>query len=423
MMKLALKSLKDQKQQAVMYFLSLVFACSEILIYFNVTAAQDAFHLTGESDYMIVGLSFYILVLSCAMILSANQLFSRSKARELALRSSLGDSQTNISLYLITQVLILFAAAIIVSLAVSTLVLKGLQLYFPESVVFEISAFGNIGGVACILFLAVWTALLNISFTYINSAAMLLNASRSAKPVEYQSMVRFGNPTEESEKRKQIISRVFWFILFIAPAALIHTGSQEPVLFCAVSIYAFWRLLHETAEPLLKLIGRKRAFRNARNMIITGMYRYDLQFYRFMIFLIFTNGVFLHALFPYAEGDLFKQHLIQIVYALSMLQMIFLLIVTFRSETGVRNAWNHQLEQLGFEKKDLFLIHVGEIFLLVLTITGCTLGYISVICSYFTASGIISQNVLRDACAVFAVLMAVFVTLHSEIRKNVKNVR
>ncbi|MBQ1532994.1 MAG: hypothetical protein IIZ57_12675, partial [Solobacterium sp.] len=120
-----MKSLKDQKQQAVMYFLSLVFACSEILVYFNITAAQDAFRLTGESDYMIVGLSFYILVLSCAMILSANQLFSRSKARELALRSSLGISQTSISLYLILQVLILFAAAIVISLLVSTLVLKG----------------------------------------------------------------------------------------------------------------------------------------------------------------------------------------------------------------------------------------------------------------------------------------------------------
>ena len=418
MIRLALKSLKNQKQQAVMYFLSLVFACSEILVYFNITAAQDAFHLTGESDYMIVGLSFYILVLSCAMILSANQLFARSKAKELALRSSLGISQTSISLYLITQVLILFAAAMAVSLAVSTLVLKGLQLYYPESVVFEISAFGNIGGIGCILFLAGWTALLNISFTYINSAAMLLNASRSAKPVEYQSMVRFGNPTEESEKRKQIISRISWIFLFLAHAALIHTGSQEPVLFCAVSIYAFWRLLHETAEPLLKQIGRRLAFRNARSMITAGLYRYDLQFYRFMIFLIFMNGVFLHALFPFAEGDLFKQHLIQIVYALSMLQMVFLLIVSFRSETGVRNAWDHQLEQLGFERKDLFLIHAGEIVLLILTMAVCTLGYIAVICRYFIAQGIIGQNVLRDACAVFALLMAVFAAAYSETRKN-----
>lgn len=422
MMRLALKSLKDQKQQAVMYFLSLVFACSEILVYFNITAAQDAFRLTGESDYMIVGLSFYILVLSCAMVLSANQLFSRSKARELALRSSLGISQTSISLYLILQVLILFAAATILSLLVSTLVLKGLQLYFPDSVVFEISAFGNIGGIGCILFLAGWAALLNVSFTYINSAAMLLNASRSARPVEYQSMVRFGNPTEESEKRKQIMSRVLWFILFLAPAALIHTGSQEPVLFCGISIYAFWRLLHETAEPLLKLIGRKRAFRNARNMITGGMYRYDLQFYRFIIFLIFMNGVFLHALFPYTEGDMFKQHLIQIVYALSMLQIVFLLIVTFRSEAGVRNAWDHQLEQLGFEKKDLFLIHAGEIFLLVLTVTLCTLGYVAVICRYLSSEGIIRQDVLVNACAVFAALMAVFVLTHSGVGKKVKNV-
>ncbi|MBR3342961.1 MAG: hypothetical protein IKG34_02065 [Solobacterium sp.] len=153
-------------------------------------------------------------------------------------------------------------------------------------------------------------------------------------------------------------------------------------------------------------------------MITAGLYRYDLQFYRFMIFLIFMNGVFLHALFPFAEGDLFKQHLIQIVYALSMLQMVFLLIVSFRSETGVRNAWDHQLEQLGFERKDLFLIHAGEIVLLILTMAVCTLGYIAVICRYFIAQGIIGQNVLRDACAVFALLMAVFAAAYSEIRKK-----
>ena len=343
MLKDVWNSLMHDKIRTFFCWVTFTLTSMFIFLFFTV-AMSDAVGVTmyhAKSDIPTI-LMVASVILCSIEIVFANDFFIKNKSKSLAIRLVCGATYTQNAGYLLLQTILILLVAVPVGIILGLCLLPAINALLVSLMHENISITLNFQSVLWALivlgYVIFWTLLLNLSFSYRNSAAQLLNSNSLKMPL--------GKVLGIGGKTGRQIMTVLHILLWIAPIFLFYYD-KSLVLICTIaSLVGFVFVLDDVILPLIDRNIQKH-IDDSEKIVSTGFFRNDLKVLKFSILLFIVSSTLLVSLLTSTENPVY-QLLVLITY-ISMNALLSLSIMfKFANEVSDREAKFKTLSHIGY---------------------------------------------------------------------------
>lgn len=355
----AMRSLKHDQARAFFYWLTLMLTTTFMYLYFNIAMDESIGMSLGESsDNIITIVTLISVLICCADIFFANDYYVKSKAKDLAVRLVSGATYMHIAGYLLIQTSLLMLLAIPFGVLIARFLMTPLNIIvanvLPQGThIIEPVARGEIYTYAVLAFIVIWIIVMNLSFTYLNSAASLIN-QRNASRREKGSMFYL-------KSIPNWLRQIFWLFLFLAPIYTFYVNRSSIVLFACIGMVGFNGILRWIIRPIItRVISTGKS--EPRRIAYLGFMREDLQLMKFAMYLLLVSVIIMASILVTNQSNPMVKVMITMSYIfLSVLQAMALM---FRYSTVLAERKRHfnSLARIGYTLKQLKTITRKEVF-------------------------------------------------------------
>lgn len=227
----AIRSLRYDKTRSFFYWLTFVIASMFMFLFFNISMSEalKVTFVDARND-LATNITLFVIVLASIDLFFANDFFVKNKAKSLAVQLVCGARYGQLASFLLVQTAILLILAIPVGIILGIIsmpvVNRILATVLMSSAVISISL-EAVGYMAFVmLYVIFWTTLLNLSFAYRNSAAMLLNDNGIGVSIGLDMPVPLKTRTR----------KILCLALFLLPIPLFCQGEEGTLLYAIASL-------------------------------------------------------------------------------------------------------------------------------------------------------------------------------------------
>ena len=357
MLKDVIRSLKNDKIRT--FFCWLTFTITSLFIFlFFVVAMSKAVGVkmvNGASDIPSILMLTSVIICSIEIVF-ANDFFVKNKARELAIRLVCGSTYAQNASFLLLQVVVVLVFALPIGIGVALALVPVINTILVNmmnsSTTVSINASSVIWAIAVLGFVIFWTMILNLSFSYRNSASQLLN-SNTLK-------LSKGTTTSVGGNVGKVILKLIHLFIFIAPLFLGYHDTRLLFPCVVASIFGFLYVLDDFIVPMLnKLIHSTMS--NSKSLISLGFFRSDISVLRMNLMMNIVSSALLIMLLSMSDKAVYKI-LILITYICINLLLSLSLLFKYANEITERIGKFKTLSHLGFVDKVKKRIIVKEVF-------------------------------------------------------------
>lgn len=343
MLKNIIRSLMDDKVRTFFCWVTFTITSMFIFLFFTV-AMSDAIGvkmIEGTSDVPSV-LMVVSVVLCSVEIVFANDFFIKNKSKELAVRFVCGSTYTSNALFLLMQTVVILVCALPLGIcggfALLPIINQILRSVLHSNIVITLNFQSLFWAFAVICYVVFWTLILNLSFSYRNSAAQLLNPSAIKAP----HVTIF----EKKATKKNIITIILSLLLWLVPILCLLNETQFMMLYVCISLVGLVYVLDKLFTPLLEKLIHKR-INNEVSLLSLGYFRYDLKILRLnLLMYIIASAVLIALLAQSSEAG--NQVLIMITYVAMNALLALSIMFKYLNEITERVNKFKTLSHLGF---------------------------------------------------------------------------
>lgn len=387
MIKDVVNSLMHDKIRTFFCWITFTLTSMFIFLFFTV-AMSDSVGVTmyhAKSDIPTI-LMIASVILCSIEIVFANDFFIKNKAKSLAVRLVCGATYTQNAGYLLLQtVLILLVAVpvgIIGGLCLLPVINQLLVSVMHEDIVIALNFQSVLWAFLVLGYVIFWTLLLNLSFSYRNSAAQLLNSNSLKMPV--------GKELGIGGKAGKSIMTVLHFALWIVPVCLSYYD-KSLVLICTIaSLGGFVCVLGDLILPMIDQ-RIQHGIGNPEKIISLGFFRTDLKVLRFSILLFIISSTLLISLLTSTENAVY-QILVLITYVAMNCLLSLSIMFKYANELNDRPMKFKTLSHIGYMEDACKRIIRAEVVKLYLFIIVIVLFYLINIFATLYLGGILAIN-------------------------------
>ena len=369
----AVKSLKNDFTRAFFYWLTFVLTSMFMFLFFNISMSDSigVTFINSRTD-LATTLTVCVIIAASIDIFFANDFFIKNKARALAVQLVCGATYFRLAAYLLTQTFILLALAIPCGIVLALLLLPVMNMFMSgilqTASVISISAEAVGSTVFVLVFVIFWTTILNLSFAYRNSVAMLMNGSNINVDLQMPYM---GMKPLFSKRTKKIL----WLILFLVPVILYYINSESFMMLSMISLVGLNGCFKSIVLPYLDRRIRDIRLDDPLSVVYLGFLRRDVKVLKKNIIMLFLLAILLLATMVNLKDPL-EIMLVLVSYAVMNIMQSLSVVFTYATESSSRYKKYQALSQIGFLNDELKKIIRNEVTLLYGFLLGIGLFYL-----------------------------------------------
>lgn len=380
------KSLSHDKIRSFFCWLTYALTSMFIFLFFTV-AMSDSVGVTmfrAKSDIPSI-LMIASIVLCSIEIVFSNDFFIKNKAKSLAVRLICGATYTQNAGYLLLQTVLLLGIAlpvgIICGLCLIPVINTVLSSVLNSTFVVSVTSQSVIWSAIVLGYVIFWVLLLNLSFSYKNSAAQLLNPQTFKLP---------GGNMFSVGKISDHIMKVVHLLMFIVPLAMFYYDKSLVLICTIISLFGFVNCLDDYVIPLIDQIMKKK-ISNAEAIISIGFFRNDLKVLKMNILLLVVSSTLLISLLTGTDNAIY-QMLVLITYLAMSALLSLSVLFKYANEMSERNGKFKTLSHIGYMEKAEKRIVRKEVCTLYAFITVVIVFYLVNIFATLILGGILSTD-------------------------------
>ena len=371
MLKDIFNSLMHDKIRTFFCWITFTLTSMFIFLFFTV-AMSDAVGVTmyqSKSDIPTI-LMVASVVLCSVEIVFANDFFIKNKAKDLAVRLVCGATYTQNACYLLLQTVIILIVALPVGIIGGLCLIPVVNMVLVSTMHTDITITLNfqsvLWAVLVLGYVIFWTLILNLSFSYRNSAAQLLNPN-SLKKKGVKTLGIGGSVGKATMK-------LLHLALMVVPILMFYYD-KSVVLPCTIfSLAGFTYVLDDFVFPILnRMIHNKIS--NSESIISLGFVRNDLNVLKMNILLFIISCTILISLLTSTQYPIY-QVLVLITYIAMNALLALSIMFSFLNDLNDRPMKFKTLSHIGYLDDAKGRIIRKEVGLLYFFIIVCVLIYL-----------------------------------------------
>lgn len=385
MLKDVISSLMHDKVRTFFCWITFTLTSMFIFLFFTV-AMSDAVGVTmyqAKSDIPTI-LMVASVALCSVEIVFANDFFIKNKSKDLAIRLVCGATYTQNAGYLLLQTIIILAFAlpigIVGGLALLPVVNQILVSVLHSDITISLNSQSILWAILVLGYVIFWTLLLNLSFSYRNSAAQLLNPNAMKKV--HSRTLNIGGKVGKG------MMKVVHLALFILPILMFY---YQTSLVLPCTIFSLFGLIYVLNDFLFPLIDKwiHQSISNAESIVSLGFVRNDLNVLKFNILLFIVSCTLLVSLLT-STSNVIYQVLVIITYTAMNILLALSIMFKYANEMNDRPIKFKTLSHIGYLEEAKQRIVRKEVFLLYLFILICIMIYLVNIFMTLYLSGVLT---------------------------------
>ena len=366
MIKSAVRSLFDDFQKSLFYWLTFVVTTLFMFVFFQIACSPmiGMKFIEGKND-LVAYLSVLVITVCLIAVFFANDFYVKKKAKDLAVRLVCGSSFIQLTIYLLSQTFILFLMALPVAGALSIFVLWFISFLTPVSI--EFVSEGFLVTVIMLIFEIFWCTILNIGYAYRSSIVMLIQGDRMQK--SHKSLLPFHLGVN--------MKKGIGLVLFIVPIIFMYIYGKEAssfLLFSIIGMIGLKQCFHKLFIPSMDDLIKKHIHHHHK-ITYLGFLRRDMIFMENQIIFLIVGAILLLGLLIIGLGNAMYQILIYVSFVAMNCLLSLTIMFRFSTEMIERQKLFLTLQRIGYEHNDLFKIIKKEVFILYSLIVGLALFY------------------------------------------------
>lgn len=358
-----LKSLSHDKIRSFFCWLTYALTSMFIFLFFTV-AMSDSIGVTmfrAASDLPSILMVASIILCSIEIIFS-NDFFIKNKAKSLAVRLICGATYTQNAAYLLLQTLILICMALPVGIgcgwALVPVINQILSSVLNSDMMVAVSSQSIIWSAVVLGYVIFWVLILNLSFSYKNSAAQLLNPQTFKLPSG--NMFSVGKISDH-------LMKIVHLLMFILPILMSYYDRSLVLICTIISLFGFISCLDDFIIPAIDQILHNK-ITDAESIISIGFFRNDLKVLKTNILLLVVSSTLLISLLTSTDYAIY-QMLVLITYLAMSALLSLTVLFKYANETSERVGKFKTLQHIGYMEDQEKRIVRKEVFMLYAFIT------------------------------------------------------
>ena len=406
----AIRSLRQKFSQAFFYWLTFVLCSMFIFLFFNISMsdAVGVVFIDSKAD-IATNMTILVIVFCSINIFFANDFFSRSKSKELAVRIICGSTYVQLAFYLLIQTFILLILAVPAGIFLAGCTLPVLNGFLPamhaSAASFTIRGDAVFATAVVLLFLIFWTTLLNMSLAYKNSASALMNEQKMK--LQFESFIKPGYSLSGRVKR------ILYNIMVFAPLVFLLVNPYAGLFLTLLAIIGFNGWLPQVYVPWLNRRISAVRISQAESAAYLGFYRNDLQILKNNLILYYVNSIFLLTLVIGKHESAAETMMLFVSFLFMNILQSLTMMFKYSSEISGRETYFASLSQIGYTVRQFRRIIFREITVLYGSILLPSLLYDTILVSGAVRFGSISLPFAGTLllCVILPVAFCYFVSL------------
>lgn len=343
MLKDVLNSLMHDKIRTFFCWVTFTLTSMFIFLFFTVAMSNAVgvtmYHAKSDIPTMLMVAS---VILCSIEIVFANDFFIKNKSKSLAVRLVCGATYTQNASYLLLQTMLILLVAVPVGIILGLCTLPAINgllvSIMHENIAITLNFQSVLWALIVLGYVIFWTLLLNLSFSYRNSAAQLLNSNALKMPLS--KTLGIGGKAGRS------VMTLLHVVLWIAPIFMFYY-EKSLVLICTIaSLAGFVMVLDDLILPLIDK-NIKNHIHDAEKIISTGFFRNDLKVLKFSILLFIISSTLLVSLLTGTDNPVY-QLLVMITYIAMNALLSLSIMFKFANEMSDRSGKFKTLSHIGY---------------------------------------------------------------------------
>lgn len=355
MMKEAFQSIKNDYQRSLFYWLTFLLTTLFIFVFFQIACSPDiGMSFINAPNNVVTYLCVFVLFLCMFAVFFANDFYVKKKSKELAVQLVCGATFLQLTIYLLSQTIILFIVAVPLALLIGKIIFVLITIFL--GFVIPTSYEGYMITIVVLFCEIFWCTLLNLGYAYRSSIKSLIQGDRIIESYHIKM------PFHLNMSIKKGLSA----ILLIAPIILFYIYGNEPsaiIVFSIIGMIGLSGCLNKIVIPYMNQ-WIQREVEDQSKLVYIGFLRRDLKFMKNNILFLVISAILMVGILVMGLGNMMYFVLIFISYCVSHCLLSLTIMFRFSTEMLSREKSFLSLRRIGYEDYHIRNIIQKEIILL-----------------------------------------------------------
>lgn len=355
MIKEAFLSIKNDHQRSLFYWLTFFLTTLFIFVFFQIACSPDiGMSFINAQNNVVTYLCVFVLFLCMFAVFFANDFYVKKKSQELAVQLVCGATFLQLTIYLLSQTIILFVVAVPLALFIGKILFVIITLFL--NFVIPISYEGYIITIVVLFCEIFWCTLLNLGYAYRSSIKSLIQGDRIIESHHIKM------PFHLNMSIKKGLS----VLLFIVPIVLFYIYGNEPsaiIVFSIIGMIGLLGCLNKIVIPYMDKWIQKEV-EDQNKLVYIGFLRRDIKFMKNNILFLIISAILMVGILVMGLDNMMYFVLIFISYCVSHCLLSLTILFRFSTEMLSREKIFLSLRRIGYENHHIRSIIQKEILLL-----------------------------------------------------------
>lgn len=351
MFKAALKSIKDDFDRSLFYWLTYVLTSMFMFLFFDISY-NEQINVTfiNSKNNMFTFLTVFVIGICMVVIFFANDFFAKKKAKDMAVRLVCGATYKQIVQFLLYQNTILLCLAIPTGIIGAFFIVPFLNyilINLLHTSLFLTIRYDAIISTALILVIVIfYSTLLNLGYTYRNSIYTLINEER----LKINKGIKiFSLHFKLSKKAIKIISWLF-FLLPIFFYYYYGYDTKNIIAFSIIGMIGFYMFLNHIFLPFLNDLTHNKKTNQPLSLIYIGFIRTNIVVLKKNILLLILSAIFFISLLLISLNNPLEMILAFLSFVIINILLSMSIMFKYSTEIASRKKYFLSLERVGYTK-------------------------------------------------------------------------
>lgn len=355
MIKEAFLSIKNDYQRSLFYWLTFLLTTLFIFVFFQIACSPDVgMSFINAKNNVVTYLCVFVLFLCMFAVFFANDFYVKKKSQELAVQLVCGATFLQLTIYLLSQTIILFIVAVPLALLIGKILFMMITMFMGFVIPTSYEGYTiTIVVLFCEIF---WCTLLNLGYAYRSSIKSLIQGDRMIESHHIKM------PFHLNMSIKKGLS----VLLFIVPIVLFYIYGNEPsaiIVFSIIGMIGLLGCLNKIVIPYMDQWIQKEV-EDQNKLVYIGFLRRDIKFMKNNILFLIISAILMVGILVMGLDNMMYFVLIFISYCVSHCLLSLTILFRFSTEMLSREKIFLSLRRIGYENHHIRSIIQKEILLL-----------------------------------------------------------
>lgn len=355
MIKEAFLSIKNDYQRSLFYWLTFLLTTLFIFVFFRIACSPDVgMSFINAQNNVVTYLCVFVLFLCMFAVFFANDFYVKKKSQELAVQLVCGATFLQLTIYLLSQTIILFVVAVPLALFIGKILFMMITMFMGFVIPTSYEGYTiTIVVLFCEIF---WCTLLNLGYAYRSSIKSLIQGDRMIESHHIKM------PFHLNMSIKKGLS----VLLFIVPIVLFYIYGNEPsaiIVFSIIGMIGLLGCLNKIVIPYMDKWIQKEV-EDQNKLVYIGFLRRDIKFMKNNILFLIISAILMVGILVMGLDNMMYFVLIFISYCVSHCLLSLTILFRFSTEMLSREKIFLSLRRIGYENHHIRSIIQKEILLL-----------------------------------------------------------